>query len=65
MALLDDDERRDARSMVGEFFVVEEIDEVGRPCISKFWPADAEGCIRGYSIALDAYEFEVVEVARG
>ena len=65
MALLDEAERLDARSMLGGVFVVDEIDDLGRPCISKFWPAESDGSFRGHSIALDAQEFEVVTPTRG
>lgn len=51
--------------MVGETFVVDEIDEHGRAWITKYWPKEPDGSFRGHGIALDAHEFEVVEVTRG
>jgi hypothetical protein len=54
------DERADVESMVGEVFVVEEIDDYGQPWIRKSWPNDAEGTCRSHSIALEPSEMVLV-----
>ena len=54
------DKKRDVLSMVGEVFEVEEIDEYGRPWISKWWRAEGEENCRSHSIALEPFETELV-----
>lgn len=54
------EERRDVLSMIGETFVVEEVDEYGQPWIRKSWPNEAEGRCHSHSIALEPQEFERV-----
>jgi hypothetical protein len=54
------DERADVESMVGEVFVVEEIDEYGQPWVRKNWPNDADGTCRSHSIALESNEMVLV-----
>lgn len=54
------DERDRVLSMIGEVFEVEEIDEYGQPWVRKSWPNEEEGTCQSHSIALDAYEMEVV-----
>jgi hypothetical protein len=54
------DERADVESMVGEVFVVEEIDDYGQPCVRKTWLNDADGTCRSHSIALEANETAVL-----
>lgn len=55
LARLDAQEKRRVRSMVGQVFAVDEIDEWGRPWVVKWFPWDT--C---HSIALDASEMELV-----
>ncbi len=55
---LPDDEIDDVRSMIGEVFEIEEIDEYGQPWIRKSWP-EAGRC-HSHSIALESYEMERV-----
>jgi hypothetical protein len=55
---LPSDERVDVDSMVGEVFVVEEIDEYGQPWVRKTWPNEAEGTCRSHSVALEPNEME-------
>jgi hypothetical protein len=54
------DERADVESMVGEVFLVEEIDEYGAPWIRKSWPNDAEGVCRSHAVALASHEMVLV-----
>ncbi len=55
------DERVDVESMIGEVFVVEEIDEYGHPWVHKSWMNEAEGTYRAHSVALEPGEMECVE----
>ncbi|WP_374347234.1 hypothetical protein [Chitinimonas sp.] len=57
---LPNDEIADVRSMIGELFVVEEIDEYGQPWIHKSWMSPVDGICRGHSIALEPHEAECV-----
>ena len=57
------EERSDVMSMVGEIFVVEEIDKYGQPWVRKSWPNEAEGRCHSHSVALEQYEMEVVQNA--
>jgi hypothetical protein len=59
---LPSDEKARVRSMVGEVFDVEEIDEYGRPWISKEWRGeDKESHVtRSHSISLGPPETELV-----
>ncbi len=57
---LPEEERRDVLSMLGETFVVEEVDEYGQPWIRRSWPNEAEGTCHSHSIALEPEEFERV-----
>jgi hypothetical protein len=54
------DEKRDVLSMIGEVFEVDEMDEYGRPCISKWFPGREGTCV-SHSIALDPHEMELVD----
>jgi hypothetical protein len=54
------DERADVESMVGEVFLVEEIDEYGAPWVRKSWPNDADGVCRSHAIALASNEMVLV-----
>jgi hypothetical protein len=60
---LPSEERLDVLSMIGEVFVVEEIDEHGHPWIRKSWPNEDEGKCHSHSIALEPQEMEVVDEA--
>ena len=55
-----EEEVDDLRSMIGEIFVVSEIDEYGSAWIEKSWEL-SPGQIHGHTIALAASEMEVVE----
>lgn len=57
------EERSDVMSMVGEIFVVEEIDEYGHPWVRKSWPNEAEGRCHSHLVALEQHEMEVVQNA--
>ena len=57
------EERSDVMSMLGEIFVVEEIDEYGHPWVRKSWPNEAEGKCHSHSVALEQHEMEVVQNA--
>ncbi len=57
---LPDDEIDDVRSMMGEVFEIEEIDEYGQPWIRKSWPDLEEGKCHSHSIALESHEMERV-----
>ena len=52
-----------ALSMIGETFEVDEIDEHGRPCVTKLFPGETEDTATLHSIALNPDEFEVVDGA--
>ncbi|MEK7884601.1 hypothetical protein [Methyloversatilis sp. NSM2] len=60
---LPSEERQDVLSMIGEVFVVEEIDEYGHPWVRKSWPNEQEGYCHSHSIALDPHEMELVDNA--
>lgn len=60
---LPNEERNDVMSMVGEIFVIEEIDEYGHPWVRKSWPNEAEGKCHSHSVALEQREMEVVQNA--
>lgn len=52
--------RRDALSMVGEVYEVEDIDKEGHPWIRKSWvDVDQTGCTE-LALALEPHEMEVV-----
>jgi hypothetical protein len=53
-------EKNDVLSMIGEVFVVEEIDEYGHPWVRKSWPNEAEGTCHSHSVALEPREMELV-----
>lgn len=57
------EERSDVMSMVGEIFVVEEIDEYGHPWVRKSWLNEVEGECHSHSVALERHELEVVQDA--
>ncbi len=57
------EEKSDVMSMIGEIFVVEEIDEYGHPWVRKSWPNEAEGKCHSHSVALEQNEMEVVQNA--
>lgn len=54
------EEKRDVLSMIGEVFVVEEIDEYGHPWVRKSWPDEDAGRCHSHSIALEPQEMELV-----
>lgn len=49
--------------MVGETFVVEEVDEYGQPWVCKSWPNETEGTCHSHSVALERHEMEIVQGA--
>ena len=53
---LPEDEKSLVESMIGEEFVVEEIDEYGQPWVRKHWPNEAEGTCQSHAIALEPRE---------
>ncbi len=55
-----ENEKENVQSMVGEVFVVEEIDEYGQPWVRKSWPNEAEGTCNSHSVALEPREMEYV-----
>jgi hypothetical protein len=57
------EERSEVMSMVGEIFVVEEIDEYGHPWVRKSWSNEAQGKCQSHSVALEHHEMEVVQNA--
>lgn len=58
---LEEDDRQRALSMIGETFVIEEVDEYGHPCVfKKFEGTGPDNCVF-HSITLDPDEFEVVD----
>jgi hypothetical protein len=57
---LPEEEKVNVRSMVGEIFAVEEIDEYGQPWVRKSWPNEAEGTCNSHSVALEPGEMEYV-----
>jgi hypothetical protein len=57
---LPEDERAKVQSMVGQVFVVEEIDEYGQPWVRKSWPNEAEGTCSSHSVALEPREMEFI-----
>ena len=54
------EERQEVASMVGEIFVVEDIDEYGQPWISKYWTDPGEGRCHGHTVALEPFEMQLV-----
>jgi len=60
LASLPSDEREDVRSMVGECFEVEEIDEHGSAWVTKWW-SRGDGQSECHSVGLSASEMERVE----
>ena len=58
---LPEDEVEALRSMVGEVFVVTEIDQYGKPWIGKGWNSPEKGDYTGHSLALDPTEMELVD----
>lgn len=57
---LPEDEKEEVTSMIGEVFVVKEIDEYGSPWVSKSWNNEELGHYNSHCIALDANEMELV-----
>jgi hypothetical protein len=57
---LPEEEKGDVLSMIGEVFVVEEIDEYGHPWVRKSWPNETEGTCHSHSVALEPQEVELV-----
>lgn len=53
-------ERAEVESMIGEIFLVEEIDEYGHPWVEKSWPDESDGTCRSHSVALESDEMELV-----
>lgn len=58
---LPEDERANVLSMVGETLRVHEIDEYGRPWVTKVWPGELPDTMRSHDVALDADEMLVVD----
>lgn len=54
------DERPRVESMIGEVFVVEEIDQYGQPWERKSWPNFEAGRCESHSVALEPWEMELV-----
>jgi hypothetical protein len=54
------DERIRVKSMIGQVFPVEAIDQYGQPWVRKSWPNDAEGTCQSHSAALEPSEMEYV-----
>ncbi len=54
------DEKPYVLSMIGEVFVIEEIDQYGSPWIRKSWSDEMAGTCHGHSIALESHEMEIV-----
>jgi len=57
---LPEGEKINVRSMIGEVFAVEEIDEYGQPWVRKSWPNEAEGTCNSHSVALEPREMEFI-----
>ncbi len=57
---LPEDERADVAGMIGETFVVDEIDDYGNPWVTKTWK-EGEDRIRSHGVALAPDEMIVVE----
>ena len=53
------DEVEDVRSMIGEKFTVEEIDEHGSAWVSKWWN-HGEGQRSSHTVGLEASEMELI-----
>ena len=47
-------------SMIGEVFIIEEIDDYGQPWIRKLWLDAKNSSCQSHSIALEPYEMEVI-----
>jgi len=58
---LPQNDRQDVMSMLEEIFEVEEIDQYGRPWISKSWSSDGGKTNYSHSIAPEQYEMEIVD----
>ncbi len=60
---LPDDEKDDLRSMVGEVFEVEEINQYGKPEITKWWHEENEDERRSmcHSLYLEPEQIEIVK----
>lgn len=54
------DEWRDLKTMVGEVYEVNEIDEYGVAWVEKWWH-HADGGRHSHSLALESHEMEVVD----
>ncbi|MFZ6799534.1 DUF7684 family protein [Undibacterium sp. Di24W] len=54
------DEIADVKSMIGELFVIEKVDDYGQPWIRKSWMNSVKGTCHGHSIALEPNEAECV-----
>lgn len=57
---LPDDEKADVESMINEVFVVEEIDECGKPWLSKSWGNENGTECNSHCIALENHEMLLV-----
>lgn len=57
------DERALVDSMIGEVFVVEEIDDYGQPWVCKRWPDEVAGTCQSHSIALEPNEMLLVSAS--
>lgn len=57
---LPEKEKAEVRSMIGEVFEVEEIDEHGQAWVFKSWSTDSEDEYYGHSVALDPNEMELL-----
>ena len=56
------EEKPHVLSMIGEIFVIEEIDEkYSQPWITKSWFNSTEGTCHSHSIALDSHEMQIVD----
>ena len=55
------DEFEEVNSMIGEVFVVYEIDPYGCAWVEKGWNYPEEGKFMGHSLGLDSHEMELVD----
>ena len=55
------EEKNDVLSMIGEIFVVKEIDDYGYPWVQKSWPNETDGECHSHSVALERHEMEIVQ----
>ncbi len=59
-APLDEDERARVKSMIGEVFRVDDIDEYRQVWVHKEWPGSL-GVTDSHGLGLESHEFELVD----